>query len=164
MDDLERQRIVDGEQLRALAIAYLVLGGMAAFTALISLFYIGMGIFMGVAASTAKGPGAEQSAAFIAALFGFIGLAMFLGFGVLSTLQIWTGASLLRGRRRTLALVTAGLTCVWIPFGTILGALSFVVLLRPSVSDRFREEESRPEAAPPPLPGSPSPPSEPPRS
>ena len=160
MDDLERQRIVDGEQLKALAIAYLALGGMAAFTALISLVYVAMGIFTGVAASAAKGPGAEEGAALVAALLGFIGLAMFVGFGAISALQIWTGVSLLKGRRRTLALVTAGLTCIWIPFGTILGALSFVVLLRPSVTDRFRAEELPP---PSPLSGSPSPPFEPPR-
>lgn len=144
MNETERQFIIDGEQLKALAIAYFTLGGMSALTALFSLIYVAMGAFMGFAAGQAPG-GEAQAAAAIAVLFGAIGLGMFLGFGVLGTLQIWTGVSLLKGRRRILALVTAALTCLWIPFGTVLGAITFVVLLRPSVEARFR---SAPDGSP----------------
>ena len=34
--------------------------------------------------------------------------------------------------------ITAGLSCLEIPYGTVLGALTFVVLARPSVAALFR--------------------------
>ena len=44
------------------------------------------------------------------------------------------------GQRRshTLCLVAAALSCVFMPFGTLLGVCTFVVLLRPSVAPLFK--------------------------
>jgi hypothetical protein len=44
----------------------------------------------------------------------------------------------IRGRRhRTFSLVVAGLNCIQVPFGTVLGVFTFFVLLRPSVEETY---------------------------
>jgi hypothetical protein len=48
-----------------------------------------------------------------------------------------TAASLGTRRRRTLCLVTAGLTCASFPLGTALGIFTFIVLSRPTVKTLF---------------------------
>ncbi len=41
-------------------------------------------------------------------------------------------------RNRTFSLVVAGLNCIQVPFGTVLGVFTFFVLLRPSVEESYR--------------------------
>jgi hypothetical protein len=56
-----------------------------------------------------------------------------------AVLCLLTGISLNAQRRRTLCMVTAGLMCLNIPLGTILGVFTFVVLSRPSVKALFEQ-------------------------
>ena len=50
-------------------------------------------------------------------------------------------ARFLRGRRhRTFSLIVAGINCLGIPLGTILGVFTLIVLLRPSVRTLYRIE------------------------
>ena len=55
-----------------------------------------------------------------------------------------------RRRARALSLVIAGLDCMCLPFGTVLGAFTFSVLLRDSVLELY---EVAPTVAPSTLPG-----------
>ena len=45
--------------------------------------------------------------------------------------------SLLRRRRRIFCMVMAAITCVFVPFGTMLGVCTIVVLKRPSLRETF---------------------------
>lgn len=133
----ERQAIIDDEHLRLLPVFYWVLGAMDIFIAMYGLIYVGMGVLISSASfptsSTASGP----PPAFISWFFVAIGLAFMLGFGVVATLKILAGSWLRKRKHRPACLVIAGLACVSIPFGTIVGVFTFLVLLRPSVAALF---------------------------
>ena len=43
-------------------------------------------------------------------------------------------------RRYMFCLIVAGLECVFMPFGTVLGVFTIIVLLRPSVRQLFGED------------------------
>jgi hypothetical protein len=123
-----------------LRIGYLVDGGVSAFYSLFGLFYVAMGALM---ASTIpnmpnapQGPNAPPPEFFFwffaafGALFGFVGI-------VLSFLNFFTAYALKKRRYRGVCLVTAALTCLFIPYGTIIGIFTFIVLGRPSVKMLF---------------------------
>lgn len=137
MNDSERQRILDEEHLRLLRIGYLTMGGVAAFTGLFGIFYVFMGAVMASAMHSApKGPGDPPPELF-ALIFVGIGLAFMLLAGAYAALSFLSARALRLRRSRTLCLITAGLSCLYIPFGTILGIFTFNVLGRPSVLPLF---------------------------
>jgi len=143
-DDDARQAILDQEHLRLLSIAYLVSAGMSAFFSLFGLLYASMGAFMAalIARAPVK-PGEELPPAFIAWFFGLFGLGMFsimLGFGVLKLIAY---RRLQQRRSRAFCMVVAGLSCIGVPYGTLLGVFTFMVLGRPTVVRLF---EGRPPA------------------
>jgi hypothetical protein len=71
--------------------------------------------------------------------FYLIGAVFMVTSGVLNLLSgIW-----LRARKfRTFSLIVAGLNCLHVPLGTILGAFTFVVLLRDSVKRLYDESQT----------------------
>ena len=148
MDSFERQRVLDEEHLRLLRIGYLTMGGVAAFTGLFGLFYVFMGAVMAsVMRIPPKGPGQPPPELFAWFFVGF-GLLFMILAGTYAALAFVTARSLRMRRSRTLCLVTAGLSCLYIPFGTLLGIFTFNVLGRPSVQSLF---SSLPLPLPPPL-------------
>ena len=137
MNTAERQRILDEEHLRLLRIGYLTMGGVSAFTGLFGLFYVFMGAVMASAMRAApKGPN-DPSPEFFALIFVGIGLVFMLLAGSYAALAFLSARALRLRRSRTLCLITAGLSCLYIPFGTILGIFTFNVLGRPSVLPLF---------------------------
>lgn len=136
--EAERQAIVDEEQLRLLPIAYWVLGGFDILIALYGLLYVGLGLVLGsVPLQSSSSNVSPPPPGFVTGIFVAIGLAIMVGFGVVATLKILTGFWIRKRKHRTACLVIAGVSCLSIPFGTIVGVLSFMVLLRPSVSALF---------------------------
>lgn len=151
MDALERQRILDEEHLRLLRIGYVTMGGVAAFTGLFGLFYVFMGALMAAAMRAAPRGHGEPPPELIASFFAGFGVLFLVLAGSYAALAFASARALRLRRSRTLCLVTAGLSCLHVPFGTLLGVFTFQVLGRPSVLSLF--------AAPPvPLPGPPPPP------
>ena len=69
----------------------------------------------------------------------------FVAFASLFILAGWTfatcvflaGRNLARRRRYTFCLVMAAIMCLFMPFGTVLGVFTLVVLMRPSVKPLF---------------------------
>ncbi len=51
----------------------------------------------------------------------------------------WTGRNLARRRRFGVCLVGAGLECLFVPAGTILGAVTLSTLLRPEIRSLFAD-------------------------
>jgi len=140
IDAVERQAITDEADLRLLPAAYWVLGGTSAFIALYGVVYVGMGAVFAFLpwespstyGSTVEGPPAAFGWLFIA-----IGLGFMLAGGAVATLQILTGFWIKKRRLRTACLVMAGVSCVFVPFGTLIGVFTFLTLLRPSVAALF---------------------------
>jgi hypothetical protein len=82
-------------------------------------------------------PGAQPPPAF----FGW----MFIAFGTIPLLLGWgtavfvllAGRFLARRKHYTFCLVMAAIACLFMPFGTVLGIFTLIVLLRPSVKPLF---------------------------
>ena len=133
MDDV--RTAVDEEHLRLLRVGYFIAGGVSALGAIFCLLYIGMG-FMLAAMARGGGRGADEMlpAAVFMAAFGGVFFLVLVGAAVLKFLAAWA----LRVRRsRALPFVAAAVSLFSIPWGTALGVLTFVVLSRPSVAERF---------------------------
>src|SRR5262249_34943356 len=84
--------------------------------------------------STAPGAPSPRVAAYIISAFG--GVFAFGG-AILTTLNFLTARALSRQCWRTLCLFTAAVSCIFIPYGTLLGVWTFMVLGRPSVRPLF---------------------------
>jgi hypothetical protein len=138
MNELERQTVVDDEQLRLLRIGYFIQGGMTLFLCLFGLLYVFMGLFaFSSIANLPSSRGASPPPQFIGYIFAVMGGLFAAGGAVLATLKFLTARALGRRRGRILCMVTAALSCVLIPYGTLLGICTFVVLGRPSVRALF---------------------------
>ncbi len=123
----------DLEHLKLLSIFHYVVAGLVALFACFPLihFFVGLGMVTG---AFDDAPGEAQ-------IFGF-GLMVFAGLFILSgwamaVAVLFAGRSLAKRTRYTYCLVVAGIECVFMPFGTVLGVFTIVVLMRESVKALF---------------------------
>jgi hypothetical protein len=143
MSDVERQATIDGEHLRILSICYLVYAGVNVFFSLFGLLYAFMGLFVTELISRVPPqPNQPPPPEFVGLFFGVFGFGMFALMMVLAVLKFIVAKRLKQRRSRTLCMVVAALSCFGIPFGTVLGVFTFVVLSRPSVAKMFDTQAS----------------------
>jgi hypothetical protein len=147
--DLEkyRQSIVDEEHLRLLPLFYWVSGGVTAFFSLYFLVYVALGLAM-TFAPTSVSSSSGSSPAIVGWFMFAIGLGGMLIVGTIATLKILTGFWIRKRRHPVMCMVAAGLSCFEMPYGTLLGVLTFIVLLRPSVSALFSADGKAAPAQP----------------
>jgi hypothetical protein len=112
----------------------------SAFFSLIGLMYMLMGIFMGAVISDQADVASKGQAppAFIGWLFGAIGLGIFLFLIGMAAPKFRTAMCLKRRESRTFCMVVAGVSCLEVPYGTVLGVLTFIALGRNSVAQLFK--------------------------
>jgi hypothetical protein len=128
----------DKEHLQLLAIFHYVVAGLAALFSFFPLLYTTVGAIFIFAAryGTAK-PGEDLPPEFLGWIFALLGSLLFL-MGIAMAICILIAArSLALCKRYWFALVMACIECVFIPFGTILGVFTIVVLSRESVRGLF---------------------------
>jgi len=143
-DETLRQAIINEEHLKLLSIGYLVSAGVAALFSLLGLLYVFMGVMMSVTFSeAAKKANQVPPPAFVGWVFGIIGLVIFLLLIAMAALKFCTAQCIKRRRARAFCMVVAAFSCLEIPYGTVLGVFTFVVLGRDSVKCLFE-----PQAAP----------------
>ncbi len=123
----------DLEHLRLLSIFHYVVGGLAALFACFPIIHFTFGLLMLFAEETMR-----FRVAFMVAFAGFFILA---GWTIAVCVFI-AGRNLARRRRYTFCLVMAAILCVFIPFGTVLGVFTIIVLVRPSVKELFEQEKN----------------------
>ena len=127
----------DAEQLTLLSVAYYVVAAIALLFALLPLLHLGFGIWILARPGTFGMPG-DGTNAWAGWLMTALGATSMLASVVLAVVLWLTGRSLARRRRHVFCLVVAGLTTVLcIPIGTVLGILTIIVLMRPSVKASF---------------------------
>ncbi|GEJ55959.1 hypothetical protein [Anaeromyxobacter diazotrophicus] len=134
------------EQIRLLSIFHYVLAGLTALFSLIPTLHVVMGVSMlrgqfGIVPGQIgahRGPPPEFGWLFIG-----MGAFMLLAGLSLAVLLLIAGNSLRAHRRRTYCIVVAAVSCVFFPFGTVLGVFTILTLSKPEAKTLF--------APPPPL-------------
>jgi hypothetical protein len=132
------QAVKDDEHLRLLRIFYFIMAAKTGVFVIVGLCYVAFALFFLVPLHRAP-PGAGPMPFMVPGIFGLFGLAFAGFFAVGAVLQLLTALRLKERRSRTLCLVTAGLTCMEMPYGTALGVFTFIVLDRPSVRRQFAD-------------------------
>jgi hypothetical protein len=128
----------DAEHLRLLCIFHYIVGGLAALFSFFPLLYTIVGsIFIFVARHGTPRPGEEPPPEFIGWILTVIGSFLFL-FGIAIAICILiAGRSVAKHTHYWLAFVMACIECFFVPFGTILGVFTIIVLSRESVKTLF---------------------------
>ena len=128
----------DKEHLQLLAIFHYVVAGLAALFSFFPLLYTTVGaIFIFAARHGTPKPGEEPPPEFIGWIFAIVGSLLFLLGIAIAICILIAGRSLAKRTRYWFALVVACIECLFIPFGTILGVFTIVVLSRESVKALF---------------------------
>ena len=132
----------DEQHLRLLSIFHYVVGAMIAFFACVPIIHLVIGILFLVAPQVLEGPDPQRQmppemAVIMGVMFTVIAAMLILFGWCFAVCVIVAGRSLARRRRYTFCLVTAGILCFFMPFGTVLGVFTIIVLMRPSVKGLF---------------------------
>jgi hypothetical protein len=128
----------DNEHLRLLAIFHYIVAGLAALFSFFPLLYTAMGaIFLFAARHGTPKPGEELPPEILGWLFVAFGALFFLAGITMAICILFAGISLSRRRCYRFAFVVACIECIFIPFGTILGIFTIIVLSRESVKALF---------------------------
>jgi len=127
----------DSEHLRLLAIFHYVVSGLAVLFSFFPLLYSAMGGFMLYAAHHPGPHNQEPPPAIVGWIFIVFGALFFLAGLAMAICILIAGRSLARQRRYWFAFVMACIECLFMPFGTILGVFTIIVLSRESVKALF---------------------------
>jgi hypothetical protein len=131
----------DEEHLKLLSIFHYVVGGLAGLFAMIPIFHLIFGLFLIFASDKFAGKG-EPPPAFIGWFF-VIFAALFITLGWIFAGLVFTAGRFLAKRKHYLfCLVMGGVECLFMPFGTVLGVFTIIVLVRESVKQRFATDKS----------------------
>lgn len=132
----------DEQHLNILSIFHYVVGGLTALFACFPIFHLLMGLAF-LTGGFGPTPDEEFPFQLFGLMFTLIPAAIILTGWVLAGCIVAAGYFLSKRSRYTYCLVIAGVECIFIPFGTVLGIFTIIVLVRPGVKAMF---ESRPAA------------------
>jgi hypothetical protein len=130
----------DNDHMKVLSICHYVWGGLGAFFGLFPCIHITLGVLIvsgkmrgGAGGGGAGGPPDEL----LGWMFIIMGSLFVLFFETSSLLTLLAGRSIAKRRRYVLVMISAGMNCLFMPIGTVLGIFTFIVMLRPSVKAQF---------------------------
>ncbi len=124
----------DLEHLRLLSIFHYVVAGLTALFSLIPCFHL----FFGLAMVTGNLGHGDDTFARGMGWFFIIFAGLFITGGMTFAVCLaLAGQKLARQEGYTFCLVVAGVACMLMPFGTVLGVFTIVVLMRESVKKLF---------------------------
>jgi hypothetical protein len=123
----------DLEHLKLLWIFHYVDAGMTAVFACIPFIHFFMGLALATGAIPDTDPGARTIGVVLMVIAGFL---ILVGW-TLAALVAFAGRSLQTRKRYTFCLVIAGINCIFMPIGTVLGVFTIIVLMRDSVKELF---------------------------
>ena len=128
----------DEEHVQLLAIFHYVVAGLAALFSFFPLLYTTVGaIFIFAARHGTAKPGEDLPPEFLGWIFAALGSLLFLMGIAMAICILIAGRSLALRKRYSFAFVMACIECLFIPFGTILGVFTIIVLSRESVRRLF---------------------------
>lgn len=133
----------DQSHLKTLSICYYVMAGMTLLGAFACAIYVVMGGAM-MAGSFPSSSGSrhdEEAMQMMGGIFLGIGLMGLLVVMLCAVLEFIVARRIVRRQSRVLCLVVAGINCLSVPLGTLLGVFTFIVLSRPQVAASFDQDE-----------------------
>jgi hypothetical protein len=125
----------DEEHLQLLSTFHYVVGGLAALFALFPGVYLLMGLALIFIHDQHASNGPPP--AVIGWVFVVIGVVCITLGMTLAAFVLATGRNLARHRHYTFCMVMACIECLFMPFGTVLGVFTIVVLVREPVKQLF---------------------------
>lgn len=135
-EEYTRQSIIDEEHLKLLSMGYKISAAVSAFYSFFGLFYVLMGAVIGTIISRTQ-DSANKPPAFFGWIFAAVGLTIFFGGMAIAALKLRAAICIQKRKSRTFCNVVAAIGCLAVPYGTILGVFSFVVLGRASIVRMF---------------------------
>jgi hypothetical protein len=132
----------DEEHLRLLQIGYYILAAMCAAMTVFGMLYAGfMGVILSSMPQNSQNNVDPRALGGIFAIIG--GILVVCGIG--SALLTFLTARFLAARsHRVFCIVIAALTCLQIPWGSVIGVCTIMVLSRPTVTAMFGGRSSQP--------------------
>jgi hypothetical protein len=126
----------DQQQIKLLSIFHYIVGGLTALFSCFPFIHIAMGIAIltGVFEDSNTG---EAPPVFFGWLFVLFPSIFILCGWTLSACIIVAGRKLAKIKSHTYCIVIAALECMFMPFGTVLGVFTVIVLTRESVKNLF---------------------------
>ena len=121
------------QHLNLLSIFHFVFAGLKVLFSCVFLIHIAIGIAMLCGAIDGKEPPPK----FVGVFLILLGSIFIIVSWILAGLMIALGVQLRRRTSRTCCFVIAGIECISMPFGTILGVLTIVLLMKESVKQLF---------------------------
>lgn len=116
-------------QIKLLAIFHYVLGGLTFLCACLPFIHVTIGVMM-LNGKLPTQPGQPQIPPSLGWLFIIVG-SIFIAVGwAIAILMVVTGWKLQHQRSRLFCMVVAGIECVFVPLGTILGVFTLVLLAK----------------------------------
>lgn len=132
----------DEEHLKALSICHYVFGALGCFFALLPLIYLVLGLVVIFYPEKMIDNHGETVPVFLGWIFIVIGvLLFFIGEGLAISI-ILSGKFLASRKRYVFSFVLGCISCIFFPFGTVLGIFTIVVLSRESVKQLYEKTQT----------------------
>ena len=126
----------DNEHLRLLSIFHFVVAGIIAVFSLFPIFHIVFGLAMVTGLFETPNQAGPMPEIFGWIFIIFPAMMMLCGMAF-SICVVFAGRNLGRRSGYVYCLAIAGILCMFAPVGTILGVLTIIVLIRPTVKEAF---------------------------
>jgi hypothetical protein len=135
----------DAEHLKLLSVFHYVCAGLAALFACFPVIHLVIGIAMVTQPGTFGRPGSHPPA-FVGWFFILIAVVIITCGWIFAALLAWAGRCLSQRKHYMFCFVMAAVSCMFMPFGTVLGVFTILVLVRPSVKTLFEAHQQPPVA------------------
>ncbi len=130
----------DERYLRVLSVFHYVVGGIGGVFACIPIIHLVIGVLM--VTGVMDGESGKGPPAIVGWVFILIGGAMITAGWSFAVCMILAGRCLWKRKWYTFCLVMAAIACTFMPFGTVLGVFTIIVLSRPTVKALFEAKET----------------------
>ena len=124
----------DQEHLKLLSIFHYIVGGLAALFSFFPVIYLILGILFLISPHRMGG---NPPPPFLGWIFTILGGGIMLMGWAFAVCVILIGRFIAKRKHYIFCLVISGLNCLFMPFGTVLGVFTIIVLVRPSVKAMF---------------------------
>jgi len=132
----------DLRHLKLLSVFHYVVGGLAALFSCMFLIHLILGLAMLISPESMTGSDGAPPPAFVGYIFTIIGGGSFLLGLAFSICILYSGKLLHKQKKYLYSFVIACIECIFMPFGTVLGVFTIIVLSRSSVKKLYGMDDA----------------------